>query len=269
MGVAAAGTAAVVGTTAAAGGLSLGAIAPAIGGIASAAGSLLGSKAGAAGSQAAADAQLQMYQQARADLSPFTSAGQSVLPDLTTLAQGGPNGPGGTNFLAQAQGMLPGQMTEAELVQTPGYQFNLAQGLQSTQNSAAARGLGVSGAAMKGAATYATGLADSTYQNQFNNAQTRFSDVGNLNQIQQGNLTSQFSKLYDVARLGENAGAQTATTGATLAGNQGNFLQTAGQTTGAGYAGVGNAINSGLQNYLSYNAMMANAPAGTSGYANA
>lgn len=53
--------------------------------------------------------------------------------------------------------------TMAQLAQTPGYQFTLQQGLESTQNAAAARGLGVSGAALKAAAAYSTGLAQNTY----------------------------------------------------------------------------------------------------------
>ena len=62
---------------------------------------------------------------------------------------------------------LANGLTPAYLEQTPGYQFTLQQGLESTQNGAAARGLGTSGAANKAAASYATGLANDTYQNQF------------------------------------------------------------------------------------------------------
>ena len=58
-------------------------------------------------------------------------------------------------------------LSQSQLEATPGYQFTEAQGLKGVQNSAAARGLGVSGAALKGAATYSTGLADSTYQQQY------------------------------------------------------------------------------------------------------
>jgi hypothetical protein len=62
--------------------------------------------------------------------------------------------------------------TMAGLAQTPGYQFTLQQGLLGTQNAAAARGLGVSGAALKGADTFATGLASQTYNQQLNNAES-------------------------------------------------------------------------------------------------
>ena len=64
--------------------------------------------------------------------------------------------------------------TQAGLEQTPGYQFTLSQGLKSTQNAAAARGLGVSGAALKGADTFATGLANQTYNQQYQNAANQY-----------------------------------------------------------------------------------------------
>jgi hypothetical protein len=220
------------------------------GAVAGAAGSLIGgSKAASADTQAAQLAQ-QRYTQTRSDLLPYNTAGQSVLPDLTSLAQSGPFGPGGTNYLAMADRNLPGTMTQQDLEKTPGYQFNLSQGLKATQSSAAARGLGVSGAAMKGAATFATGLADSTYQNQFANQQTRYSDILGLNTTQQGNLAAQFGRLQGVASLGENAGAQTGTIGANLAATGGNALIQGGLASAAGTVGAGSAITGAGQNFL-------------------
>lgn len=57
---------------------------------------------------------------------------------------------------------------QAALEATPGYQFALKQGQKAIQNSASSKLLGGSGAAIKGAATFATGLADQTYGEQFN-----------------------------------------------------------------------------------------------------
>ncbi len=214
------------------------------------------SAAGKASSAANQAAQLQsdQFQTTRNDLLPYNTAGQSVLPSMTALAQSGQYG-GGPNYLAQAAGMLPGQMTQAELEQTPGYQFNLAQGLKATQSAAAARGLGVSGAALKGASTYATGLADSTYQQQFQNAQTRYSDVYNLNTAQQTNLQNQFSRLSDTAKIGESAAAATGVQGGLAAKYEGQGLMSAGQYQAAGAAGVGNSLNSGISNYLQQQAL--------------
>lgn len=229
-----------------------------------AAGSLIGGSQASGAASKAAQLQADQFKQTRGDLLPYNNAGQIVLPDLVALAQSGPYG-GGKNYLAMAEQNLPGRMTQAELEQTPGYQFNLAQGLKATQSAAAARGLGVSGAALKGAATYATGLADSTYQNQFNNAQTRYSDIFNLNTGQQSNLTNQFNRLSGVATLGENAAAQTGALGTAAAKTEGQGLMSAGQYQAAGTIGAASGINSGISNYLQQSALDKNTGQ-TSGY---
>src|SRR5215469_83604 len=145
---------------------------------------------------------------------PFVANAYSLVPTASNLALDRYGG--GPNYLTMAAGMVPGQMTQAELEATPGYQFTRDQGLKAVQNSAAARGLGVSGAAMKGAADYATGLADKTYVDQFNVAQQRYSDALALNTAQQGNVTNQFNRLNALIGTGENAAAQTGTIGASL-----------------------------------------------------
>jgi hypothetical protein len=59
---------------------------------------------------------------------------------------------------------------QAALAKTPGYQFTLDQGLRGVANQEAAKGRGVSGNELAGAATYATGLANNTFNQQFQNA---------------------------------------------------------------------------------------------------
>lgn len=109
----------------------------------------------------------------------------------------------------------------------PGYQFTLNQGLKATQNSAAARGLGSSGAALKGAASYATGLAQSNYNNYFN-------------------------QLMGITQLGENAAAQTGAYGTQTASSVGNNLIGAGNATAASYLNTGNAVNNAANTIGSY-----------------
>jgi hypothetical protein len=188
--------------------------------------SMMGSRAQAKAAEAAAAQQMAMYKQTRADLAPYNQFGQQATDQL--------------------QRQLPGltapiNMDVATLRNTPGYQFNLQQGLQATQNSAAARGLGISGAAMKGAAAYATGLADSTYQQQFSNANT--------------NNTNTFNRLLGSAQLGESAAAQTGNYGTQTASAVGNNLVQAGTAQAAGYLGAANSLNNGVGNYAQYNAM--------------
>lgn len=119
----------------------------------------------------------------------------------------------------------PIKMDQAALEQTPGYKFTLSQGLKAVQNSAAARGLGVSGAAMKGAANYATGLADNTYKTQF--------DVANAN------ATNTWNRLFGTAGLGQNAAAMTGNAGTAAGQGISNNLMAAGGAQAAANMAMG------------------------------
>jgi len=206
--------------------------------------------AGAAGKAASLQAQQQQYQ--RQVSQPFISAGTGVLPNLTALATGSPTG-GGPDYVSQAAGLAPPQMSEAWLQQTPGYQFQVDQGLKQVQSSAAARGLGISGAAMKGAAGYVQGLADQTYGQQFALQQQRFQNAIALNTAQQSNLQNQFSRLQNVASLGANTATGAGTIEAQLAGQQGQALMAQGQALGQGISGATNALAQGIGGYAGYN----------------
>lgn len=224
----------------------------------------------AAAAEQAAQMQQAQYQQTRSDLLPYNTMGQGMLPTLSSYYD--TTNSALNQAYGNVQSNIPQPMTEAQLVQTPGYQFNLSQGEKAVQNSAAAKGLGVSGTALKQAATYATGLADNTYQNQFNNAQTIYGDYNNqftnkLNQQQQV-----YNQLYNPAALGENAAAQTGNIGATAMQNAGNSLQAAGQAQAAGigtaaklYGGAVNDIGSAGLNYLGLTNAMKSANGGSSG----
>jgi hypothetical protein len=225
-----------------------------------------GKSASGAATQAA-DLQEQQYQTTRGDLAPYTSVGVNALEQLQASNNKGWYA-GYPNYLAVAGQNVPPMMTQEELEKTPGYQFNLSQGLKSTQSAAAARGLGVSGAALKGAATYATGLADSTYQNQFNNKQTIFGDYLNMDTAVKNNANNAFDMYLKTAQLGEGAAAATGVQGTAAAANAGNYLNQAGQATAAGTVGAGNALSSGINNYLAYSAFTnaTGSGGGTGGY---
>lgn len=161
----------------------------------SAAGSLGGAAISAHGASKAADTQLAMFNTINGQEAPFRTFGQNQLGPLGNLLSGNP------------------AQVNAQLEQMPGYQFALTQGLKSVQNGATARGLGVSGAAQKAAASYATGLASQTYQNQVQN-------------------------LLAGATLGQDAAAQTGVAGTALAGNAGGFQAGAAGALGAGFQGA-------------------------------
>ena len=143
--------------------------------------------------------------------------------------------------------MLGNGISQNTLEQTPGYQWNLSQGEQAATNSAAARGLADSGAALKGASTYANGLADSTYQNQFNDE-------------------------YQLANMGQNA-ANSMSNNLTNATNNASQIKMEGANGSmAGLVGSANALSSGLNSlgntasqYAAYNSLLGNSSNSSSG----
>ncbi len=263
-------------------GLSAGAIA-AIGAGVSAAGSVAGSainsSAAAAGSKAQQAASNSALAQQQAQFTynqtleqPYIGAGQVAQQSQNDLFQ--QYEPIVDNLQNQLLGLGDSQTAQAFLEQTPGYQFNLTQGLKATQNAAAARGLGVSGAAMKGAASYATGLANSTYQQQYSNASNNLTQANNTFQGLFGDYGSQ-------ASLGENAAVGAGNQGQAASNNTSNLLTSQGNAQAASSIAQGNAATSGatgistalqgyqnnqlLQNYLGTSGSQYGGGAGTPG----
>lgn len=151
---------------------------------------------------AAAQTQRDIYASNKAMLQPWNDqgfAGYGTLRDLL--------GVGGNSSTMQST-----------LESLPGYQFTLNQGLKSVQNGAAARGLANSGAALKGAAGYATGLANSNY-GAYVNQLSNYAGMG-------------LNAADALAGVGTQAG-----TG--IAGSQ----IAAGNAAAAGYNGIGNSIS--------------------------
>jgi len=215
--------------------------------------SLLGGSAASSGAAKAADTAGKEYYYTAQQENPYINAGYTTVDPQSALAQSVASQQGVSPYLSAATANMPASvLTQSQLEQTPGYQWSLGQGLRATQSAAAARGLGVSGASLKGAATYATGLADSTYANRYNEAQQTFTDWLNQNTSYRDNLTAAGNMLNQVSTLGQNAASATGTTGATDASTAATAYTNAGNATGSSITGVGNAINQGLQNYLSY-----------------
>ena len=173
-------------------------------GIAGGAG-IIGSSSAAGAQENAANVasqtELNIYGQNKALLTPWANQGQQAYGTLNQLL-----GVGGNS-----------QTMQDTLSNLPGYQFTLGQGLKSVQNSAAARGLADSGAALKGAANYSTGLANSTYGTY-------------VNQLQNSANTG-VSAANALAGVGTTVGGQ-------VAGNQIG----AGNAAAAGYNGIASSI---------------------------
>jgi hypothetical protein len=189
-----------------------------------AAGSIGGSLIASQGQQAAAQTNQQALQTEQAMAQPFATMGQTTGNELTAELQSGALG-------------QPAPTDLSAIAQMPGYQFSLQQGLLSTQNAAAARGLGVSGAALMGAANYATGLAQSNYQNYFNDYWA--------------NQNNRYNMLSQLTGLGANAAVGAGSNVANTAANVGSAQAASAGLTGSGVQGATNALtNSYMMNAL-------------------
>ena len=188
--------------------------------------------AGAGASRSAASQATQTQQQAlqieQQMAQPYATAGTAAEQEIGNELQAG--------YLGQ-----PAPTNLSDIANMPGYQFTLQQGLLSTQNAAAAQGLGVSGPALMGAANYATGLAQSNFQQYF--------------QDYWANQNNRYNMLYNLVAPGANAavgaGGNVANTSSGIAAGQ---LQQ-GAATASGLTGASNALTGALaspalQNYL-------------------
>jgi len=206
-----------------------------------AASSLLGANASqtAANTQANAAAQAnqllaQQYQQQRADLAPFTTAGLGAQNQLLTYL-GLPGGTQGADF-----GKYTKDFTGADLLanQDPGYGFRLSEGQKALERSAAARGGLLSGGTGKALTSFGQQMGSQEYQNAYNRYQT--------------NRANQLAPLFTLTGSGQaSAAGQAAAAGNYGTGAAGN-LTSAGAAQAAGDVGAANAVTSGLGSYLGY-----------------
>lgn len=109
--------------------------------------------------------------------------------------------------------------------ETPGYQFQMDQGLGAVNALAGARGGLNSGRTMKELQTYGQGLANSTYDSYLN-------------------------RLSGLTNMGTSAAGNQASAGANYASNAGNAMMQAGNATANGYINSANAITGGISNAL-------------------
>jgi hypothetical protein len=134
---------------------------------------------------------------------------------------------------------------ESWLQKTPGYNFALRQGLKATQNAYSAQGLGQSGAATKGAINYAEGLANTTFQQQFQNfLQTQQQQFG---QAFTGGSTL-LSTLLGQGGQGTSAAGALAGSALGFSGQTTQSLGQAGAANASGAVGSANAWTGALGN---------------------
>ena len=190
-----------------------------IGGAMSSRAARKGAKAQANAANQATEAELQMFNQSRADQMPWLTQGKNSLQQLAGLMAPGKQ-------LARSFG-------SADFRADPGYQFRLREGMRGVENSAAARGGLLSGNALKALANYSQQSASNEYMNAYN----RFSN-------DQSNL---YNRLAGLANTGQTTANSLGALGSNTAQSIGNNAMAAGDARASGYAGQANALN-GLVN---------------------
>jgi hypothetical protein len=199
-------------------------------------------------SQAAANSlafNKQVYSDTRAAEQPYLAAGNTA---ANALGAGIADGSLTAGFAPKFS------FTGVDLLNDPAYKFNLEQGTNAVQQSAAARGGLVSGGTLKDLSTFGQGYASNQFQQSYQNALQNYNTAFNVFNSNQGN---QFARLASVAGLGQNAATGTATSGAAASGtgaqialngaaNTGNFLTQGAVAGSAGLVGAGNAATSGI-----------------------
>lgn len=182
----------------------------------------------------ATSAQQGIYDQTTANEAPYRQLGTGAggkLADL--LGTSGNTGAAGYGSLTQ-----PFTANDYLANQDPGYQFQLDQGQKALQNSQAANGGVLSGAALKDLIGYNQGMAATGYQNAWNRWNT-----------QQNNT---YSRLGSLAQLGESAASNQASGASTFAGGIANTITGAGNAEAAGAVGAANAVTGSVNNGLGY-----------------
>lgn len=208
-------------------------------------GGIFGSDAQSDANAQAQAIQRQMYEQtrqdvsgatntARGDLQPYVGVGQNALNELaygmglatptadyksTNTPQGGFSNYGLGQYKKDV-GYTPMVNTLEELQATPGYKFQLEQGLQGVNRSAAARGGLLSGANLKAINDYAQGQASTGYQAAWDRAQQAYGNAFGRNQQKFQNLQSLANNAQTAAT---NQGNYSMTGVGLLSGNNTNF----------------------------------------------
>ena len=150
----------------------------------------------------AADLQMQQYQQTRADLMPWLTAGTGAINQLTGLIGKGPG----------------------EYEESPYYNFLQTEGTKALERGAASRGGLLGGAQQKALSKYGQNLASTDYQTWL------------------ANWYQSLTPYQSLAGIGQTTGTQLGTLGQSAASTAGNYINQAGQYKAAGTLGLGNTM---------------------------
>jgi hypothetical protein len=133
--------------------------------------------------------------------------------------------------------------TEAEAEQTPGFQFQLHQGLDALQNSAAGKGSLLTGRTLADLNNYAQGTASTNYQNTFNNALTQYQTAY---QSFLNNQNSTYSRLMGLSGEGLSAAGGAGQLISGIGGDVASLYGQEGAAAAGGTLALGQGIGGGL-----------------------
>ena len=247
--------------------------ASAIGGIASARGSNRATTAQVDAGNANIEFQQGIYDSQAAMFDPFYQSGTNALAAYNYEMGLGPNpGSGQQNlperpsYQAFDYGSSSPQYQDFNYQSSPGYQFQLQQGQQALDGTAASQGGVFSGATQKAQMDYATGLASQDYNNQFQNHlsafgadlqgfQTGYNNAFQNYQTTYGNQSNEYAnymnQLSGLAGAGQSAAGQTASAAGNLGMTTSQSLGNIGNAQAAGAVAMGNTVNNSLGNAMS------------------
>ncbi len=178
----------------------------------------------------------EMYEKTRGDLTPYRVVGEDAsarmgvrLSELTDPISVNPDDFLGSDY----------------------YKFLEKEGNRAVTNSAAARGLASSGAALKGAAAFAKGLNSQEWKSNF--------------EMQRANKGDAYTRLKGLIDTGHTAAAGTGTAGTASAAQQGSAAIGAGNAGAAAANATGGALSTMAGNiggYAMYQGMYGNSGSG-------
>ena len=193
-------------------------------------------KKGASAQKQAADqsaeVQREIFQKQTELAEPFRQAGITSQNELMRLL-----GISGDQTAAD-YGMLTRGFAPEQMQMDPGYGFRLREGERALERMQAARGNLLSGGAIKAGQRFGQDLASQEYMNAFNRAQAQ--------------LGTRLGALGSLYGAGQAATQQVAGQAGQYGENVGNLLMAGGAARASGYAGMGNALNQALGQYLNY-----------------
>ena len=177
---------------------------------------------------------------------PFLATGDQATKELKGLT----STPGQGLLAGYGQTFQAPTLQQAE--QTPGYQFQLQTGANAIDENAAATGNLMSGNTGTALEQFGQGLANTDYNNIYNQALQTYDTNLNTFELNQGN---EYNRLAGESGAGQTAVGQLGSEGQAAAQNAGNislttgaqqgqYIQNAAAATASGYTGATNAASS-------------------------